>query len=221
MLVHLNPKQQNAPAQPAGWQSTARTLEEYFDACRHFGARLYGPTSPRTHRSPFDEKQIRFLQPFGVIDFVQQRSREDRFTNLERAVDHKLQLELVPYGSDSFLPRGFTTELLAPHLGRILSTIVTVPRRYVLFCGAVFTSLLSRHITRWHEFHLRKKDGTLERQRSSFANLLLPYQGEYVPAGLAQTWARQGIPMGRVRRGNSHLCITTDIYTIGKTIDMV
>jgi hypothetical protein len=195
VLVHLNPKQENAPEQVPGWQTTSRTLEEYFDACRHFGAHMYGPSSPRTHQSPFDHKQIRFLRPLGVIDFVQEHSPADRFTNLERVVDDKLQLELVPYGSDSFSTRGFTPEVLAPHLARILSTIVTVPRRYVLFCGAVFKPLLSQHVTRWHDFHLRKKDGTLERQRSSFANLLLPYDGGYVRAGLAQSWARQGIPM--------------------------
>ena len=82
VLVHLNPKQANAPAPPSGWQTTARTLEEYFDACRHFGARMYGPSSPRTHRSRFDDEQIQFLRPLGVIDFVQGHNGEDRFTNL-------------------------------------------------------------------------------------------------------------------------------------------
>jgi hypothetical protein len=195
VLVHLNPKQADAPAQVGGWETTARTLEEYFDACRHFGARMYGPSSPRTHQSPFDRKQIRFLRPLGVIDFVQGSQPDDVFTNLERVVDQKLQLELVPYGSDSFSARGFTPEVLAPHLDRVLSTIVTAPRLYVLFCGAVFTPLLRRHITRWHEFHLRKNDRSFERARSSFANLLLPYHGGHVRAGLAPTWARQGIPM--------------------------
>jgi hypothetical protein len=112
-----------------------------------------------------------------------------------RVVDHKLQLELVPYGSASFSARGFTPAVLAPHFDRILATIAVVPRRYVLFCGAVFKPLLSEHVTRWHEFHLRKNDGTLTRQRATFANLLLPHHGGYLQAGLAQSWARQGIPM--------------------------
>jgi hypothetical protein len=85
--------------------------------------------------------------------------------------------------------------VLAPHYDRVLTTIATVPRRYVLFCGAVFKPLLREHVTRWHEFHLRKNDGTLTRQRASFANLLLPHQGGYLRAGLAQSWAQQGIPM--------------------------
>jgi hypothetical protein len=195
VLVHLNPKQANTPVQVPGWQTAARTLGDYFDSCRHLGARMYGPSSPRTHRSPFDHKQIRFLRPLGVIDFVQEHRGADRFTNLERVVDDKLQLELVPYGSASFSTRGFTPAMLAPHFGCILATIAAVPRRYVLFCGAVFKPLLREHVTRWHEFYLRKKDGTLARQRCYFANLLLPYEGGYLRAGLAQSWARQGIPM--------------------------
>jgi hypothetical protein len=195
VLVHLNPKQAKVPTPPPAWQATVRTLKDYFDWYRHFGARMYGPSSPRTHRSPFDHKQIRFLRPLDVIDFVQERSRDDRFTNLERVIDDKLQLELVPYGSVSFSTHGFTPVVLAPHFDRILSTIATVPRHYVLFCGAVFKPLLREHITRWHDFHLRRKDGTLGRQRSCFANLLLPYKGGWIRAGLAQSWARQGIPM--------------------------
>ncbi len=195
VLVHLNPKQANAPMRLPEWQTTVQSLEEYFDSCRHFGARMYGPSSSRIHRSPFDHKQIRFLRPLGVIDFVQEDTPADRFTNLERAIDDKLQLELVPYGSDSFSARGFTRAVLEPHFGRILTTITAVPRRYVLFCGRVFKVLLREYVTRWHEFHLPKKDGTLERQRSYFANLLLPHEGRYVRAGLAQSWARQGIPM--------------------------
>jgi hypothetical protein len=195
VLVHLNPKQAKVPMPPPAWQATIQTLEDYFDCYRHFGARMYGPSSPRTHRSRFDHKQIWFLRPLDVIDFVPGHSRADRYINLERVIDHKLQLELVPYGSASFSARGFTPAVLGPHLGRILSTIATMPRWYVLFCGAVFTPLLGEHVTRWHEFHLPKNDGTLERQRSSFASLLLPHEGGHIRAGLAPSWARQGIPM--------------------------
>jgi hypothetical protein len=59
----------------------------------------------------------------------------------------------------------------------------------------VFKPLLSEHVSRWHEFHLRKKDGTLARQRCYFANLLLPHEGDHIRAGLAQSWARQGMHM--------------------------
>jgi hypothetical protein len=67
VLVHLNAK--SSDEVPA-WHAPVKTFQDYFDAHRHFGARMYGPDSPRTHRSPFDHKQVRFLRPLDVIDFV-------------------------------------------------------------------------------------------------------------------------------------------------------
>ncbi len=95
VLVHLNPKHANNPAPKAERPLPVESFEAYFDGCRHFGARMYGLDSSREQRSPFDHKQIVFLKPFGVIDFDDESGREDRFTNLERAIDDKLQLELI------------------------------------------------------------------------------------------------------------------------------
>lgn len=196
VLVHLNPKAaaENLAPRFEG-ELPFHTFEEYFDHCRHFGARVYGPDSPRTHRSPFDHKQIRFLRPFGVIDFVEERCAGDRFTNLERAVDRKLQLELIPYQSVNFSTHGFTGEVLAPHYERIKGVIAARPRRYVIFCGAVFATILSPYVADQHVFRLSRNDGVPERQTSRFANLSLPYRDETIRAGLAYSWARQGIPM--------------------------
>jgi len=108
---------------------------------------------------------------------------------------HKLQLELIPYGSDTFSARGFTEEVLQPHYERIMSVICAHPRRYILFCGSVFEVLFDGYIVDQHEFRLRKKDGSFTRQRARFANLLLPFRGTTTTAGLAQSFARQGIPM--------------------------
>jgi len=195
VLVHLNPKQANNTAAKAERPLPVESFEEYLDTCRHFGARVYGHDSPRTHRSPFDHKQIRFLEPFGVIDFVEEKTKDDRFTNLERALDHKLQLELIPYGSDSFSGRGLTAEVLQPHYARIMRVITARPREYVVFCGAVFGRLFSPYIEEEHGFRLRKTDGNLAQQTSRFANLRLPYGGTEITAGLAYSWAQQGIPM--------------------------
>lgn len=213
VLVHLNPKQTNNRAERFQGSFPNRSFEAYFDSCRHFGARVYGPASPRKHRSPFDRKQIRFLRPFGEIDFVEERTRADRFINLERVIDRKLQLELVPYGSDSFFDRELSEETLKPHYERLMSVIAARPRDYVIFCGVVFEPLLALvgEVEEEHKFHLKKKDGTLERQQSRFANVRLPYRGKLISAGLAHSWPRMGIPMAayaeeihdRYRRGNS------------------
>jgi hypothetical protein len=151
-----------------------------------------GRSSSRTHRSPFDHKQIRFLRPFGVIDFV----NADQFLNLERVIDQKLQLELIPYASPTFFTTGFTPTILRPHLERLIDVIRARPRDYVIFCGRVFERLLPKSaIVAEHAFKLRKNDGSLERQTSRFAIVQLHVNGETITAGLAHSWARQGIPM--------------------------
>ena len=193
VLVHLNPKERDSISDEPATSLPFKSFEEYFDVCRHFGARMYGPAASPTHRSQFDHKQIQFLEPFGVIDFVE----EDRFTNLERALDCKLQLELIPYGSDSFSARGLTRDLLKPHYDRLMSVITARPRDYVIFCGAVFERLMGPNVAREHRFRLEKADGSKTKAEYRFANLRLPYRDREIKAGLALSWAQQGIPMSR------------------------
>jgi hypothetical protein len=95
VLVHLNPKQRDNYADGYEGELGLRTAADYVDHHAHFGARVYGPAWPRSHRSGFDHKQIRVLRPFDVIEFLPETDREAVFTNLERVADHKLQLEVA------------------------------------------------------------------------------------------------------------------------------
>jgi hypothetical protein len=190
VLVHLNPKQPDNFAVAYQGQHWLPTFDAYWEHHRHFGARVYGPSSPRTHRSPFDHKQIRFLRPFGVINFG-----GDVWANLERAIDQKLQLELVPYGSAAFEAGKFPPEVLRPHWERVLGLIASYPRDYVLFCGAVFEPLVREHVVEAFEFSLAKKDGSATRQKARFSRLRFEWGGQTISAGLAHSFARQGIPM--------------------------
>lgn len=190
VLAHLNPKQVDNHA-PRTTATTVQTFDEYVDACRSFGARHYGPDAADGYSSRFDHKQVRFLRPFGVIGFTG-ATRED----LWRMVDDKLQIELVPYGSSSFSGQRFPAPALRPHFERLMSTISAHPRRYVIFCGAVFEKLLpAGSITRQHTFRLPKADGSLTNGRMRFANLEIEWKGERIRAGLAHSWALQGLPM--------------------------
>jgi hypothetical protein len=196
VLVHLNPKQPNATSGRPAASAPFETFEDYFDVCRHFGARRYGPDSSRRHKSPFDHKQIRFLKPFELIDFVEEEGSDDRLRNLELAIDGKLQLELIPYGSNSFSGRGLTQELLQPHYDRLMSVITARRRAYVIFCGGVFERLMKPYVIGSpHRFRLRKSDGSSTRSEYRFANVRLPYRGQEIAAGIAYSWAQQGIPM--------------------------
>lgn len=193
VLVHLNAKQVDN-FDPA-YTGPVPTLDAYVDAHAHFGRDNYGPTSPRTHRSPFDYKQIRFLQAFGSIDFVPDDAPDARFVNLERVSDKKLQLEAVPYGSTNFAVPRRRASALAPHFARLLDVIAAAHRDYVIFCGSVFLPLLADSITAKHTFRLKKVDGSTSRGEASFYNLAIRHSGRTITAGIAATYAQQGIPM--------------------------
>jgi hypothetical protein len=196
VLVHLNPKLAIGRVPKFDGDPEAYTAEEHFARHRHFGRRMYGPLSPRAHKSQFDRKQIRFLRQFDVIQFT-----DDEFANLERVIDQKLQLELIPYGSPSFSTGGFTQEILRPHYQRVMRVIATVPRKYVIFCGSVFEKLLQPDwIVDEHTFHLMKNDGSKTRDVARFSNLRLPWGDHTIHAGLAHSWPRQGIPMAAYGR---------------------
>jgi hypothetical protein len=111
-------------------------------------------------------------------------------------VDCKLQLELIPYGSDTFSVVGFDRAVLRPHFERILRVIAAQRRDYVICCGVVFAKLLRDSVVREHSFHLTKNDGSQEVQTCRFANLRLVVGDGAIRAGLAHSWARRGIPMG-------------------------
>jgi hypothetical protein len=195
VLVHLNPVWDERPLAQGDWRATTN-FDTYLQTSLQFGTRMYGPASPRTHRSRFDAKQITFLREFGLIEFVAEQGKDDRFVNLQRAIDRKLQLELIPYGSASF-PRWFSQEMLQPHFHRVLDVIAAKERDYVLFCGTVFEELLPEgsDLGDIQRFRLLKGNGELERMESRFASVSIPFGAKMLRAGLAYSWARQGLPM--------------------------
>ena len=195
VLIHLNPKQHNEHPHTPTHQQSIPAFEQYWGDHQTFGNKMYGISSPRTHKSPFDHKQIRFLRPFDTIPFVHEQTRDDRFTNLELALDQKLQLELIPYGSATFSSAGFTALILQPHMERVLAVVAASPRDYVLFCGQIFELFLHEYITKTHRFKLVKKDGEPTQNEVRFSNLEINYHGRVIRAGLAHSFAQMGIPM--------------------------
>ena len=197
VLVHLNPRQAKNDADTYGGTLWWSNFEEYFDYFQHFGGIRYGKQSGRSHKSPFDHKQIRFLRPFNVIDFVDAANKEDVYTNLERVIDNKLQLELIPYGSESFSTRGFTPDIVRPYMERVLDVVSAYPREYILFCGRIFDDLLQPYVSESETFifKLTKNSGEPSKNSARFARLDLEYKGTKIKAGLASSFAQQGIPM--------------------------
>ena len=191
VLVHLNPR-----FAPGRYRTDVPGMASYIDWHVRYGHHTFG--SDPSYRSAFDHKQVRFLKPFGLIDFLEESSLQAGRANAERAVDQKLQLELIPYPSSEFRAHRFPPDLLVPHFERVLDVIGDHPRQVVLFCGAVFDKLLERsgllRARRDHKFRLHKANGELTSSTYSFSNLLLYHRGTQVRAGLARQFAVQGSP---------------------------
>ena len=192
VLVHLNPKFSKQMDHPE-----FRNFAEYVDNHRRFG-HLHWEMDPR-YKGQFDQKQVRFLKPFDVIDFLDESDPRHKRTNPARVIDQKLQLELVPYASPDFPTHRFSLEDLRPHFERVLGVIAAFPRDYVLFCGAVFDDLLDRsdlNINRDpHQFHLPIKSGDMSKGKYHFSNVSIPYEGSTIHAGVARSFATMGLPM--------------------------
>jgi hypothetical protein len=87
VLVHLNPKFSKQMDNPG-----FRNFDEYVDGHRRFG-HLHWEMEP-DYKSQFDRKQIRFLRPFGVIDFLDESQPGHDRTNAARAIDQKRRSSL-------------------------------------------------------------------------------------------------------------------------------
>jgi hypothetical protein len=191
VLVHLNPKLSNRLGGPL-----YANFDDYYEKHRRFGYHHWGMDS--SYKSAFDHKQVRFLRPFGAIDFNPETEPGHARANAALAIDKKLQLELIPYASPDFSAKDFWIDLLQPHFERVLGTIAAFPRDYVIFCGAVFDDLLKlsgRETFRLdHEFLLATKQG-MSKNEYRFSNVVFSYEGVSLRAGIARSFAIQGIPM--------------------------
>lgn len=193
VLVHLNPKQEDNKSDKYQGKLKFTDFEEYFHFHQNFGNLHYSNLIPKRSKSRFDSKQIRFIKPFNIIDL----SDKDDYINLERVIDKKLQLELVPFGSDAFKTSLMNKETLNPYIDLLLDTITQQKRDYIIFCGKVFESLLQDYIVEKqdHTFWLPKKDKTTAKNKSNFSNIVLEFNSHKIQAGIAHSFAQQGLNM--------------------------
>lgn len=86
-------------------------------------------------------------------------------------------------------------DALQPYVELLLDTISKKEREYVIFCGKVFEGLLEGYIQEKqnYEFKLVKTDGTLTKSNAKFSRLILNYNGRQINAGIAHSFAQQGL----------------------------
>lgn len=200
VMVHLQPKQQDNKSELYEGDFKFSNFGEYYNFYRYFGK-----MTQRTQSSKFDLNQIRFLKPFNVIEFD---NSADKSHDLEKVIDEKLQLQLMPFGSSKFstsLVKAASAEngLLKQYIETLLETISEQKRDYIIFCGEIFETVLKDYILlkgnkRYqmdYEFNLPKVDGTNAKARSRFSKIILDFNGHKFPAGIAHSYHQQGLNM--------------------------
>jgi hypothetical protein len=195
VLVHLNPKKNKNKV--SGLYDVEKpkfnSFDEYFDYFSNFGRNNYGKNSERTHKSPFDKKQIRFLKPLNILPFTE----NDIFKNLEIVIDNKLQIELIPFGSENFNYNKVGIKNIEPFIDNILSLIASKERKQVIFCGRVFDDILKEYVSKKkvHEFKLQKTDGTFTKGDYHFIEVEIKHNDKVIKAVIAPQYAMQGMPI--------------------------
>ncbi|MDQ1511546.1 MAG: hypothetical protein QOG50_3390 [Actinomycetota bacterium] len=194
VLVHHNPQQRENDATEYQGGFEFEDFDDYLTHHRRFG--YYRWELGREHPSPVDHKEMRFLRHWGVIDFLDAETSDEKRTNAARAIDRKLQLELIPYGSPKFPPDGIPPDVLAPYYERLMRVITAYPRNYVILCGTIFELLFAPYIVERddHSFRLPTSTG-VSRVEYRFSNLALAFDGRMVAVGLAPNFASPGVPM--------------------------
>lgn len=194
VLIHLNPKQQDNKSDKYEGNLKFASFDEYFKFHRYYGKIHYGEHSDKTLKSPFDLKQIRFIKPFNVIEFD---DTDSKYVNLEKVMDNKLQLELLPFGSSKFETSLIKDDALKSYIEILLDTITSQERGYVIFCGKVFETVLKNYIVskKDYEFKLPKVDGSIAKNNSSFSKIIINFNGNEISAGIAKSFAQQGLNM--------------------------
>ncbi len=193
VLVHPNPQQPESDTTEYEGAFDFEDFDDYLAHHRRFGH--YRWELSEDHPSPVDHKEMRFLRHWGVIDFIDAVTSDEKRTNAARAIDEKLQLELVPYGSPRF-PVGMPPEVLEPYYERLMRVINAYPRDYVILCGTIFEGLFAPYIVERedHSFRLPTSTG-VSRVEYRFSNLGLAFDGATIPVGIAPNYASPGVPM--------------------------
>ena len=194
VLVHHNPTQRADETREYEGAFRFAGFDEYLEEHRRPGHYHWeiGEEQP----SPGDYKQMRFLRHWGLGELVEGETRAEQRANVAHAIDARLQLELIPYGSPKFPAEPLAPGVLAPLYDRLMGVVAAYPRDYVILCGSVLETVLAPYIVASddHRFRLPTSTGT-SRAEYRFSNLLLETEAGPVPVGLAPHFASPGVPM--------------------------
>ena len=129
------------------FQFNKQNLESYI-ACYYEKSRRYGELfrNAGTIIDYFDLKQAAFLLPWenNGIDLPKdfyKGNKDTFFQTQEKSLMQHLQLELLPYASNKFIPKKKHIQILLPYTETLLDEIFRVERKYVIFGSRLFCDL--------------------------------------------------------------------------------
>jgi hypothetical protein len=207
VMIHLNPKFPRGET-PAYARLLPSEIDfcEYIDFHMNFGTRVYGIRPPITEGKKFDKKQMDFMESLSGKNLeTSTKSREDEFKKLEKFMNEKLQLELIPYGSNDF-DSGEILKIssLKKHITRVMDTIFECERKLVVFCGGIFVSIFEGkkydekyEVTMFHKelFTCTKRDGKPTSFKLGFFSLEIKNKNtqKTQKCYIAPTFSKRGI----------------------------
>jgi hypothetical protein len=177
---------------------------------KHIDAHIrYGENDKERH-DHFDLKQASFLSGFpnsgiDIPDFSNNADKDIKLKAKENVLMQKLQLELVPYTSKSFLKIFDNLEMalqnidpFLPHMNRLLDTIIEKKRTYVLFGSQQYA----------HIFYAMKLKGYADievgtpavftidglKNKVNFNTVVIQHKGERIEAGIPYSFPRKDLP---------------------------
>jgi hypothetical protein len=193
VLVHLNPKREEnyTPEKCSNFEN----FDDFWNYYSFFGKNKYVVNKSKNSYNKFDLKQIRFLKPFNILPF----DEKDKYSNLETVIDKKLQIDLIPFGSVSFDYRKLGIENIQPFFDRLFELILSSNRKYIIFCGKVFTELQipGEKRRKSHKFKLEKKDGSKTKIAYELINLEIEYKDQIIQFSIAPQYASRSVPLDK------------------------
>jgi hypothetical protein len=194
VLVHHNPVQRAVDAEQYAGGFEFADVDDYVE--QHVRSGHYRWEVGEQQPSPGDFKQMRFLRHWGVGGHADGTTPAEQRSNVACAVDERLLLELIPYGSPKFPAAPLPADVVGPLYERLMRVITAYPRNFVVLCGPVLEPILSSSIVAREEHRFRLPTSTgVSRSEYAFCNLLLDFGGEHVAVGLAPHYASPGVPM--------------------------
>jgi len=163
------------------------SFSDYQYKCQNFG-KLFVNEESLDLLTTNDIRTMAFISPFQVIRFDGKSIQE----NLQKLIDEKFELDLIPYASPDFSPSDFiqnysTCKTL---VDRTLNGIYSHPRQYVIFFGEYFTNILREYIVDSERFTFLLTSNLKPNQKNiaSFTRITLKYNNIKIIAGIAESF---------------------------------